>query len=119
VGLDYAFMDTDSIAFARPDGMGPAEFYERCARAEDENDWKGEREPLYFVGVSAKRCALWNRLPDGVYRIRKFSTHGLFGNPKWLALMTGMRAHSCSSWGNVDCNQSSLQLSPLQNSPCF
>ena len=25
-------MDTDSIAFARPDGMGPAEFYERCAR---------------------------------------------------------------------------------------
>jgi len=47
---------------------------------EDQNEWpdgSGEREPLYFLGVSAKRYVLYNRLPDGSYRIRKFSNHGL------------------------------------------
>ena len=100
-GLDYAFMDTDSIAFARTEGMESAEYYERCAlvrgwfdalspyegntpllECEDENEWDGEREPLYFVGVSAKRYALWNRLQDGTFRIRKFSAHGLGSYPR-------------------------------------
>jgi hypothetical protein len=99
-GLGYAFMDTDSIAFARPHGMKRKDFYTRCARVrgwfdalspyegkppllecEDENEWAGEREPLYFVGVSAKRYALWNQLLDGTYRIRKFSAHGLGSYP--------------------------------------
>jgi len=94
-GLGYAFMDTDSIALARPDEMPQQEFYERCERVrswftplspyagqppileqEDENEWEGERTPLYFLGVSAKRYVLYNRLPDGI-RIRKFSSHGL------------------------------------------
>jgi hypothetical protein len=100
-GLDYAFMDTDSIALARPEGMERDEFYRRCARVrgwfdalspydgkpsilerEKENEWEGERTPLYFLGVSAKRYALYNRLPDGIFRMRKFSAHGLGSYPR-------------------------------------
>jgi hypothetical protein len=98
-GLSYAFMDTDSIAFARLDGMAHEEFYERCARVrdwftalspyegqppllecEDENYWPNgsqEREPLYFLGVSAKRYVIFNKPGDGTYHMRKFSSHGL------------------------------------------
>jgi hypothetical protein len=44
---------------------------------EDVNRWQGRPEPLYFLGVSAKRYALYNRLAGGTYRIRKFSSHGV------------------------------------------
>jgi hypothetical protein len=43
---------------------------------EDENLWEGKDEPLYFLGVSTKRYVLYNKLPAGTYRIRKFSAHG-------------------------------------------
>jgi hypothetical protein len=44
---------------------------------EEENYWEGLPEPLSILAVSAKRYALYNRLPDGTYRIRKFSSHGV------------------------------------------
>jgi hypothetical protein len=100
-GLDYAFMDTDSIALSRPDGMEQDEFCRRYARVrgwfdalspydgkpsilerEKENEWEGERTPLYFLGVSAKRYVLYNRLLDGTFRMRKFSAHGLGSYPR-------------------------------------
>ena len=102
-GIGHALCDTDSFAFARPDGMERTTFgalvHEVCAwfttlspyrgqppilEREDVNDWsagveaggEGQPEPLYALCVSAKRYALYNRLPDGSYRIRKFSSHG-------------------------------------------
>jgi hypothetical protein len=41
------------------------------------NRWQKKPEPLYFLGDSAKRYVLYNRLSDGTYRIRKFSSHGV------------------------------------------
>jgi hypothetical protein len=96
-GLSYAMCDTDSMFFARPDGMDRAVFHAHCQAIADwftplspytgkppifeyeadVNDWERRPEPLFFVGVSAKRYALFNRLPDGTYRLRKFSSHGL------------------------------------------
>jgi len=101
-GIGYAMCDTDSMAFARPDGMSREEFRQRVQEIrewftplspyrgtpddpntppifeeEEENQWHGEPEPLSFLGISAKRYALYNRLPDGTYRIRKFSSHGV------------------------------------------
>ena len=32
----------------------------------------GQHEPLYFLGISAKRYALYNRLENGRYRIRNY-----------------------------------------------
>jgi hypothetical protein len=46
-------------------------------RGEDVNEWHKQDESLYFIGVSAKRYVLYNRLCDGTYRIRKFSSHGM------------------------------------------
>ena len=95
-GIGYALCDTDSVTFARPEGMERAAFEalvgEVCAwftplspyrgqppllEREDVNDWGGQPEPLYALCVSAKRYALYNRLADGTYRIRKFSSHGV------------------------------------------
>lgn len=94
-GMGHAFCDTDSMAFARPEGMGREEFAARVDEirewfrkrspyegkpdlfeVEDANEWEGRLEPLYFIGVSAKRYVLYNRLPDRTFRIRKFSSHG-------------------------------------------
>jgi hypothetical protein len=96
LGITYAMCDTDSMAFARPEGMDRDEFRRRVAEIrdwftplspyrgqpsifedEDVNQWKGQPEPLSFLGISAKRYVLYNRLPDGTYRIRKFSSHGV------------------------------------------
>jgi hypothetical protein len=95
-GITYAICDTDSMAFARPEGMERVEFQRRVAEIrdwftplspyrrhapifedEDVNEWQGKPEPLYFLGISAKRYVLHNRLADGAYRIRKFSSHGV------------------------------------------
>jgi hypothetical protein len=95
-GITYAMCDTDSMAFARPDGMARSDFRRAVGEIrdwftplspyrgqpplfedEDVNQWRGEPEPLYFLGVSAKRYALYNLLPDGTHRIRKFSSHGV------------------------------------------
>jgi hypothetical protein len=98
-GIDYAMCDTDSMAFVRPDGMSRQEFRQRVQEIrdwftplspyrgtpdkppifedEDVNAWQDTPEPLYFLGISAKRYVLYNRLPDGTYRIRKFSSHGV------------------------------------------
>lgn len=95
-GIGYALCDTDSMTFARPDGMEREQFralvqeviewftplspyrdkppiFER----EDVNDWQRVPSPLYCIAVSAKRYALYNRVDDGSYRIRKFSSHGV------------------------------------------
>lgn len=95
-GITYAMCDTDSMAFARPDCMDRAVFRQAVASIrdwftllspytgkppifedEDVNRWQDAPEPLYFLGVSAKRYVLYNRVADGSYRIRKFSSHGL------------------------------------------
>ena len=102
-GLDWAFMDTDSIALTKPDGMDRDEFHERVERI---REWfaqlnpyesKGsllelekvnkrlgpdgkptdEREPLYCLAVSPKRYVLFNIDTDGEPLIRKASAHGL------------------------------------------
>jgi hypothetical protein len=55
---------------------------ENCALVRDERTGEeavdAERlEPLWALAVSAKRYVLYNRLPDGTVRLRKFSSHGL------------------------------------------
>ncbi len=93
-GLSYGFCDTDAMGFAKPQGMTLEVFWDRVdeitdwfeklnpyARGrlfeiEEENHWEGKNELLYFLGVSTKRYVLYNKLPDGTYRIRKFSSHG-------------------------------------------
>ena len=94
-GMGYVFCDTDSMAFARPANM-PRESFERrvqeiidwfeplspyaskgsLLQREAVNDWRGKPEPLFCMAVSAKRYALYNKLDDGTFRIRKFSAHG-------------------------------------------
>lgn len=94
-GMTYAYCDTDAIAPVRPNGMSREEFIQKSQevadwfqvlspyssgsllKLEDDNQYEGKDEPLYFIGVSAKRYVLYNKLPDGTYRIRKFSGHGL------------------------------------------
>lgn len=94
-GISYAFCDTDSMSFARPDWMDRERFRRHVAEIRDwftplspyegkapiferekENDFRGEAEPLYCLAISPKRYALYNRRPAGGYRLRKFSAHG-------------------------------------------
>jgi hypothetical protein len=105
-GISYAHMDTDGITLAKPEGMAreefnrlveevraffeplsPYEVKESILELEKENFWEGQREPLYFLGISDKRYALYNLYedPQGPVvregkrydaRIRKFSAHG-------------------------------------------
>jgi DNA-binding phage protein len=101
-GLDWAFCDTDSMAFAKPCDMEDAEFRQRVAdirawfnvlnpyegagdllKLEDANfelvDGKasGTLAPLYVWAISAKRYALFNLDPTGRPVLRKASAHGL------------------------------------------
>jgi hypothetical protein len=95
-GISYDLCDTDSMAFARPDGMArdtfahhvhavidaftplsPYQGQPPILECEDENEWEGKPEPLYALAVSTKRYALYNKLSDGTIRIRKFTHHGL------------------------------------------
>ena len=92
-GMHYAFCDTDSMAFARPKGIERSEFRKRVAEIVDwfaplylyspntdkdgkpfsilqyeKANWrpggkKAEYEPLYFLGLAAKRYALFHRVP--------------------------------------------------------
>ena len=101
-GLDWALCDTDSMALAKPGGMGNDEF---ITRARSVCDWfvplnpydkKGplfkiedtnyaiqhgklsdDLTPLFCVAISAKRYVLFNRTLDGGICIRKASAHGL------------------------------------------
>ncbi|WBQ14213.1 hypothetical protein L2D00_05895 [Hyphomonadaceae bacterium BL14] len=98
-GLQWAFCDTDSLAIARPEGMGRDEFETRVKRVvawfeplnpyrkpgsilqmEDVNyaaNGNGEFQPLYAFAISAKRYALFNIDSEGRPVIRKASAHGL------------------------------------------
>jgi hypothetical protein len=99
-GLDWAFCDTDSMAFAKPGVMDdtifetrvgeicdwfapldPFELKDEVLEMEGENFvGKGpdrRLEPLYCYAISAKRYALFNKAPDGDPPIRKASGHGL------------------------------------------
>jgi DNA polymerase family B len=97
-GLDWAFCDTDSMALAKPDAMGHAEFVKRALgvcewftplnpyaakgpifKVEDANFKPGTKEvqPLYVWAVSAKRYAFFNLGTDGKPQTRKASAHGL------------------------------------------
>ena len=98
-GLEWAFCDTDSMAIAKPDWMGEADFQARVGRivawfaelnpydfpgsilkVEKVNfglDSPGVHEPLYCWAVSAKRYALFNLDPDGRPILRKAMAHGL------------------------------------------
>jgi hypothetical protein len=97
-GLDWAFCDTDSMAFAKPAAMPNAEFRQRVERVcawfealnpyekkgsilefEDQNadPVTGEPRDLFCYAISAKRYALFNWGDDGLPVIRKASAHGL------------------------------------------
>lgn len=94
-GLNYAFCDTDSMAFVKPSDMPCSAFYDHVKsirewfqplnpydqgelfELEKENSWQGEREALYCLAISAKRYVLYNKKSDGSFRIRKVSSHGL------------------------------------------
>ncbi len=94
--LDWAFCDTDSMALAKPDGMGQAEFLQRAQsicewfaslnpyekkgsifKIEDANyllagDSVGsDFEPLFCYCISSKRYVLFNVGPSGEVIIRK------------------------------------------------
>jgi hypothetical protein len=105
-GLNWAFCDTDSMAFANTTNQPFEEFagsvksicswftplnpYEREPDKEPvsileiekqnfskEKGRKGQLEPLYCFAISAKRYALFNRDVEGKPIIRKASAHGL------------------------------------------
>jgi hypothetical protein len=100
-GLGYALDDTDSMAFARPDGMGRDDFRARVQEIAGPHGWfqalnpysnndalfniepvnyahdnSKQLEPLYVLAVSAKRYALANRRGEE-WIIRKATGHGL------------------------------------------
>lgn len=93
-GITYAMCDTDSMAYAKPSNMACNAFYSHIDdivkwfnplspyqgnapifELEDVNEWNGNDEALYFLGVSCKRYTLYNKLPNGTYRLRKISAH--------------------------------------------
>jgi DNA polymerase family B len=101
-GLDWAFCDTDSVAIAKPDGMGLVEFFERaqsiCAWFSSLNPYEqkgsifkieeanyriagdsvgSDLGPLFCYCISSKRYVLFNVGPSGEVIIRKASAHGL------------------------------------------
>ena len=101
-GLDWAFCDTDSMAFAKPDDMEGAEFHCRVGnirawfnvlnpyegagdllKLEDPNfelisgRASSTPAPLYVWAISAKRYALFNLDAVGRPVLRKASAHGL------------------------------------------
>jgi hypothetical protein len=101
-GLDWAFCDTDSMAFAKPQGMTDAEFQQRVHRIqkwfqalnpyngagdllklEDANyavssgKTTGDLHPLFVWAISAKRYDLFNIDNAGRPILRKASAHGL------------------------------------------
>jgi hypothetical protein len=101
-GLDWAFCDTDSIAFVRPDEMTRDEFKQhvreiqawfeplntyktpgKLLKLEDANRRlsagkpSNELEPLLCLAISPKRYVLFNVDGDGRPVIRKASAHGL------------------------------------------
>ena len=97
-GLDWAFCDTDSMAFAKPETMDPDEF---ASRTKAIVDWfaklnpyefggtilkveevnrpieTGEARPLFCFAISSKRYALFNLADNGEPIMRKVSAHGL------------------------------------------
>jgi hypothetical protein len=98
-GLDWAFCDTDSMAIAKIEGVD-ASFNSRVEiirnyfiplnpysnnlsilKLESMNFEIGDNSkkliPLYFLGISSKRNALFNLGDNGEIIIRKASAHGL------------------------------------------
>jgi hypothetical protein len=100
-GLEWAFCDTDSMAFVAPSEMSLVDFEKRVRRVcawfdqlnpyeqpgsilefEDQNfsldpSNRNELEPLFCAAVSAKRYALFNLDAAGEPIIRKASAHRL------------------------------------------
>jgi hypothetical protein len=94
-GLHYAMCDTDSMAFAKPDQITREDFHKRVRsicdwftplnpyrdqapilETEEINLWNEKIEPLFFLGISAKRYVIYNLSDEGKPRIRKMSAHG-------------------------------------------
>jgi hypothetical protein len=96
--LEWAFCDTDSMAFAKPDHMNgdefaahtnvivdwfaalnPYNFQGSILKIEDVNSSLdgGKPEPLYCFAISSKRYALFNLASDNGPIMRKVSAHGL------------------------------------------
>ncbi len=97
-GLEWAFCDTDSMAFAKPKHMqeadfianvqkivdwfsklNPYEFGGSILKIEEQNyGLKSDTlKPLYCYAVSSKRYALFNLDKEGKPIMRKVSAHGL------------------------------------------
>lgn len=102
-GISWAFCDTDSMAFDKPEAMDDMEFIDRVERIRgwfaplnpyaldtqmlkiEEANYRLDKngsitddlEPLFCLAVSAKRYALFNYDKKGRPVIRKASAHGL------------------------------------------
>ena len=101
-GLSFGHCDTDGMTIARPKNMSRERFHQLAFEIAGPNGWfqalnpfrggeplfnlekvnfhlenKKQLEPLYMLGVSAKRYTLANRGANGEWIIRKSSGHGL------------------------------------------
>lgn len=97
-GLEWAFCDTDSMAFAKPADMdthifaarvqtivdwfaplNPYDFGGSILKIEDVNYAIGSNdlEPLFCLAISSKRYALFNLGIGSIPAMRKISAHGL------------------------------------------
>jgi hypothetical protein len=101
-GVDWAFCDTDSLAFVRGEEIDRGEFAAAVDRVRDwfrplspyqasddlleledtnkallDGNGTGPREPLYCVAISPKRYALFNIAPNRTPILRKASARGL------------------------------------------
>jgi hypothetical protein len=129
-GLDWAFCDTDSMAFAKPDSMDDETFATKVGticewfRPLDPFELKGEvlemenenfvgkgadrrLVPLHCYAISAKRYGLFNVELDGSPTIRKASAHGLghllapYGDPDRSASDTGVAPWQEDFWREI------------------
>ena len=99
--LDWAFCDTDSMAFAKPADLAPDEFERRVREVctwfkpldpfenkgevleiekqnyVNEKERFGPLHPLFCFAISAKRYALFNHEAGQIPTLRKASGHGL------------------------------------------
>jgi hypothetical protein len=95
-GIDWAYCDTDSMTFAKPDCMSSQLFMDKASNIcewfsplnpydvpgplfkIEKVNYVGEAlAPLFCLCVSSKRYVLFNLAADGTPIIRKASSHGL------------------------------------------
>jgi len=128
-GIDWMFCDTDSMAFARPEGMGDAEFLRRVDsirawfaplnpfdnvgdsdffKLEGVNfDSNGQEQELYGLAIAPKSYCLFNLDRTGNPIIREGKQHGIgFLSPPYEGTKEAERA--CQKSTKLRCWQRDL-----------